>query len=39
MIVGSLLEIGPDGEIFDDGNIYVPFPTDLELDLADPLDG
>jgi hypothetical protein len=37
--MGPLLEIGMDGEIFDDGNIHVPFPTDIELDLADPLDG
>jgi hypothetical protein len=34
-----MYELGPDGEIFDDGNIYVPFPLDPELDLADPLDG
>jgi hypothetical protein len=37
--MGSLVEIGMDGEIFDDGNIYNPFPTEIELDLADPLDG
>jgi hypothetical protein len=35
----SLLELGMDGEIFDDGTIHTPFPTDIELDLADPLDG
>jgi len=34
-----LLEIGPDGEIFDDGVIHVPFPLDPELDLFDPLEG
>jgi hypothetical protein len=27
----DLCEIGPDGEIFDDGVIFVPFPSDLEL--------
>ena len=37
--MGPLFEIGPDGEIFDDGNIYVPFPTDFELDMMDPMDG
>ena len=37
--MGPLLEIGPDGEIFDDGIIHVPFPSDIELDLMDPLDG
>jgi hypothetical protein len=38
--MGSLLEIGPDGEIFDDGNIYVPFPMDPELEMtSDPLEG
>ena len=28
-IVGPMYELGPDGEIFDDGNISVPFPLDL----------
>jgi len=27
----DLIEIGPDGEIFDDGIIRVPFPTDFDL--------
>lgn len=34
-----MFELGLDGEIYDDGNIYVPFPQDPELDLNDPLDG
>jgi hypothetical protein len=34
-----MTDLGPDGEIFDDGNIYVPFPPDPEIDLFDPLDG
>ena len=38
-IMGPLCEIGPDGEIFDDGSIYIPFPMDPDLDMADPLDG
>ena len=29
-------EIGPDGEIIDDGQIYVPFPSDPDLDEAEP---
>jgi hypothetical protein len=37
--MGPRFEIGPDGEIFDDGSIYVPFPTDPDLELADPLEG
>jgi hypothetical protein len=37
--MGSLLEIGPDGEIFDDGSIYVPFPVDPDLELSEPFDG
>lgn len=27
----DLHEIGPDGEIFDDGIIHVPFPMDFDL--------
>jgi hypothetical protein len=27
----DLLEIGPDGEIFDDGRIHDPFPMDFDL--------
>ena len=27
----DLREIGPDGEIFDDGVIRVPFPMDFDL--------
>jgi hypothetical protein len=34
-----MYELGPDGEIFDDGNISVPFPLDPELEMWDPLDG
>jgi hypothetical protein len=34
----TLHEFGPDGEIYDDGNIFVAFPHDPELDLNDPLD-
>ena len=34
-----MYELGPDGEIFDDGNIYVPFPLEPELDLLDPIEG
>jgi hypothetical protein len=37
--MGPLSEFGPDGEIIDDGNIYVPWPMDPELDMADPLEG
>jgi hypothetical protein len=34
----TLREFGPDGEIYDDGNIFVSFPSDTEFDLNDPLD-
>ena len=27
----DLYEIGPDGEIFDDGIIHIPFPMDFDL--------
>jgi len=27
----DLNEIGPDGEIFDDGVIHIPFPMDFDL--------
>ena len=27
----DLIEIGPDGEIFDDGMNHVPFPMDFDL--------
>jgi hypothetical protein len=37
--MGPMVELGPDGEIFDDGSIFVPFPPDPELDMWDPLDG
>lgn len=36
--MGSLLEIGPDGEIYDDGTIHIMFPADPELEMYDPLD-
>jgi hypothetical protein len=37
--MGSLLDIGPDGEIIDDdGLIHIPFPVDPDLDFVDPLD-
>ena len=37
--VGPLLDIGPDGEIYDDGTFHTLFPPDPELETFDPLEG
>jgi hypothetical protein len=33
-----LRELGPDGEIFEDGTIHIMFPIDPELEGFDPFD-
>lgn len=33
-----LREIGPDGEIWDDGTLHIMFPSDPELEGYEPFD-